>query len=170
MESIPYYYFSYVLLSCFLAMVAIWARRQLWIRSAAVIMLAVLLGIEYFALTDLLSRPKPAVLERQAERVREARVLAASLDEGNAIYLWLRLPDLREPRYYAMPWEHEAAVELQKAIAQADLDRTFVMMRAPFESTVERRKLPKFYSTPQPRLPIKPVPEAYEYRHPSLSV
>jgi len=170
MENVPYYYFAYVLISCALAMLAVWARRRLWVRAGAVASLAVLLAVQYVALVDLLSRPKPVALEHRAGVIREARVLAAKFDEGKAIYLWLALAGRSQPRYYFLPWQHREAVDLKKSIRQAELDRSFVMIRDPFEKSLERRELPRFYATPQPRLPVKPPPEVYEYRHPSLAV
>lgn len=167
MENLSYFFVAFVVLSTMLVMLVVWARRRLWIRALTVVALAVLLGLNYFALSDLLSRPKPVALEFLETGVDEAQVLAASLDEGEAIYLWLRLPDLKQPRYYRMLWQHEAAVQLQDAMREAERRRAPVYLRLPFEDSLDHREDPRFYAPPQPRLPLKPKPELQEYHHPS---
>ena len=82
----------------------------------------------------------------------------------------MRLPDQFEPRYYALPWSRQSAIELQKAIREADRTNGEVVIRLPFESSYEGRELPRFYALPHARLPLKPTPDVQEYRHPSLSV
>ena len=170
MEYIPYYFTAFVLLSCALAMIAVWARRRLWVRAGALVMVAAFLSLEYMALVDLLSRPKPVAMESRSLDATEATVIAASMDEGNAIYLWLRFEETRQPRYYALPWAYESAVELQKAIKEANITGAEVQMILDFESSLEKRATPRFFTTPPVELPMKPMPDAFEYRHPSLSV
>ena len=123
---------------------------------------------EYFALTDLLNRPKPVALELAGEQNDKTTVLAASIEEGSAIYLWLRLPDIQQRRYYVMPWEQKSAVELQRAIWQSRKTRQHVMIDLPFDPSIEIREAPRFYSLPQPCLPLKPRTNVQEYRHPTL--
>ena len=170
MGNLPYYFVAFVALGLALALITVWARRGLWLRTIAALVFASLLGLQYFALSDLLSRPKPTVIEFQSKAVEEATVLAATFDEGTAIYLWLRLPDVRQPRYYALPWHRKTAIELQKAIREADRHGTRVIMRRPFNDATVEQPQPRFYDVPSNELPTKPVPEVMEYRHPSLSV
>ena len=66
-------------------------------------MLAITAVVAYAALSDLLSRPKPTGLEFAHGDTGEAEVLGATLKEGRGIYMWLRLPGLDQPRYYALP-------------------------------------------------------------------
>ena len=166
--NLPFLFIALTVLSAALAMLAVWSRRSLAIRVIAVIALTAVLVLEYFALTDLLSRPKPAALELAGEQIDKATVLAASIEEGSAIYLWLRLPNIQQPRYYVMPWEQKSAVELQRAIRESRKTGQHVMIDLPFEPSIEIREAPRFYSLPQPRLPLKPRPNVQEYRHPTL--
>jgi hypothetical protein len=93
-------------------------------------------------------------------------VLAASIDEGLAIYLWLRHPDIRQPRYYRLPWDQDAAIALKRAMDQSLKNKSTVMMNPNYESTLETNKEPLFYTLPQGRLPLKPPPDIFEYRNP----
>ena len=170
MATLPYLFVGFVVLATVLGLIAVWARRRLWVRVCAVVMVGGLMGLQFFALTDLLSRPKPTTLAYGQKAVDEAMVLAATIDEGKAIYLWLRVPGTPEPRYYAMDWDHEDAVALQRAIREAGHHGTAVMMRSPFEKSLDDRPQPRFYDVPRIDLPRKPRPEAFEYRHPSLTI
>ena len=166
MENIPTLYLAFVLLGCFLAIVAIWSRRRLAVRAGAVVALLVLVGINYFALVDLLGLPKPMKHSSMEDLEGDSVVLAASIDEGLAIYLWLRHPDIRQPRYYRLPWDQDAAIALKKAMDQSMRNNSTVMMNPNYESSLETNKEPLFYILPQDRLPLKPSPEVYEYRNP----
>ena len=94
-------------------------------------------------------------------------VLAASIDEGVAIYLWLRHPRLLQPRYYRMDWDQDAAIALKKAMDQSLRNSSTVMMNPNYEQSLETDKEPLFYALPQERLPLKPPPNIYEYRNPN---
>ena len=170
MATLPYLFVGFVVLATVLGLVAVWARRRLWVRAGAGLMAGGLMGLQFFALTDLLSRPKPTTLAYGHEAVDEAMVLAATIDEGKAIYLWLRVPGATEPRYFVMDWRHEDAVDLQRAIREAGHHGSAVIMRSPFEKSLDDRPQPRFYDLPRIELPPKPRPEAFEYRHPSLTI
>lgn len=170
MEDIPEYYLLYVLIGCVLALLAIWSRRRLVVRLAAVGMLLILMLTNYSALLDLLGKPLPFRYAGVEELTGDAIVLAASIDEGIAIYLWLRVPDQRQPRYYRIAWNHDAALSLKKALDRSYRDNSTVMMNPNFETSLEVGKEPLFYILPPERLPLKPPPEVYEYRHPGNPV
>jgi len=170
MDNLPYLYAAAIALSAALAVLAVWARKRFAVRAGAVALLALLLALDYAALVDLLSRPKPIALERLRGATEQAQVLAANLAEGEAIYLWLRLDNVREPRYYALPWERETASELEAAIREAEERRARLMMRLPFEPSLEDRAQPRFYALPQPQLPPKPLPSYEHYRHPDAYI
>ncbi len=167
MQIFPTFFLTAVALTTLLAMLVVWARRKLWVRAGAAVILAGLLGSDYLAFSDLLSRPKPVRLEFFGADLEEAQVLAATLHEGEAIYLWLRLSGLRQPRYYAMPWQRDTAENLQEVLREAEETRSRVIMRLPFERSLDERAQPRFYALPQARLPLKPTPRIEEYRHPS---
>lgn len=170
MENIPGFYLLYVLAGCVLALLAIWSRRRLSVRLAAVGMLLFLALTSYFALLDLLGRPLPFRYADLDEPTGDAVVLAASIDEGIAIYLWLRMPDRRQPVYYRMTWSQEAAISLKKALDRSYRDNSTVMMNPNYETSLEIGKEPLFYILPPERLPLKPPPEIFEYRHPGNPV
>ena len=166
METIPALYLVFTLLGCLLASIAIWSRRKLAVRVGAVIALLVLVGINYSALVDLLGLPKPIKHSTMDNMEGDSTVLAASIDEGLAIYLWLRHPDIRQPRYYRLPWDQDAAIALKRAMDQSLKNQSTVMMNPNYESTLETNKEPLFYTLPQGRLPLKPPPNIFEYRNP----
>ncbi len=170
MVELPVLYVIFVSVSAALAIVAVWSRRRLIVRAGAVGILVLSVAISYAAFSDLLSRPKPALLEFAYDDVEQATVLAAALREGRGIYLWLRLPGVDEPRYYIMPWRQSVAEELQEAMRQAERNRSALMLRLPFEKSMEQRDAPRFYALPQPRLPDKPSEDFEQYRHPSLNI
>ena len=70
--------------------------------------------------------------EMYADEVGEAEVLGVSLDEGQAIYMWVRLDDAIEPRYYVLPWRQKLAEKLQTLIDDAIQEDGNVMIINPF--------------------------------------
>ena len=169
MPDLPTLYAVFLVLAAALALISVWSRRRLALRAGAVGLLALTAAVAYTAFSDLLSRPKPMALEFIRDDLGEAEVLGAALREGRGIYVWLRLPGVDEPRYYVMPWQLETAEELQKAMREADRNRSGLLMRLPFEKSIERRAMPRFYAVPAPKLPDKPAGDYQDYHHPSLS-
>ena len=60
-------------------------------------------GMAYGAMLDLLSKPKPASFEWWLAKAGEATVLGSSIRRGPAIYVWLQLDGVDEPRAYGCP-------------------------------------------------------------------
>lgn len=170
MSNLPYLFGAFVLVGALLALITVWARRGLWLRAGAVGLFALLAAMQFASLVDLLSRPKPAGLEFWSSATEEALVMAAKIDEGRAIYVWLKLPGIREPRYYELPWSREAAIDLQKAMRAAGQHGSQIVLRLPFDRAGEEKTVPKFYDVPRAKLPDKPPQDAHEYRHPSISI
>ena len=170
MPDLPALYAVFLALAAALALISVWSRRRLALRAGAVGLLALTAAVAYTALNDLLSRPKPTGLEFAHGDTGEAEVLGATLNEGRGIYVWLRLPGLDEPRYYVMPWRLETAEELQKAMREAERNRSGLLMRLPFEKSIEERAMPRFYAMPAPKMPDKPAGDYLDYRHPSLNI
>lgn len=108
----------------------------------------------YAGFVDLLSKPKSVTMEWVMTSVPEASVLAATMRERQAIYLWIKFDDIPEPRAYVLPWSLETAKQLQRAMRQAQANGTGVRMRRPFEANTESSEL-VFYAEPQPALPPK---------------
>lgn len=170
LSGLPVFYAVFLALVVALALIAVWSRRRLGFRIGSVALLALVAAVAYGAFNDLLSRPKPIALESNHAAVDEAEVLGAALREGKGIYLWLRLPEVDEPRYYILPWRIRLAEELQEAMREAERNRAGLIMRLPFEGGLEDRDEPRFYAVPQAKLPDKPTGIYEDYSHPSLRI
>ena len=141
-----------------LASIAIWAPRNLKLKVVALICATAFLPVAYFSLNDILSRPKPVLLETVHKDTEQVQVLSSIMKENEAIYLWLQLPDVDEPRSYQLPWSEEAAKQLHKAQQEAEQSGTDVKMKKPFEKTQDDKE-PVFYAAPQEAPPAKDAPE-----------
>lgn len=115
-----------------LATLAIWAPRAPKVRIGALVTTALFIPLGYLQAVELLSKPKPVSFEWFDRDVQLAHVLGASMDEGRAIYLWLRLDGEVEPRYYVMPWRQEAAEKLEDVIDNAIRQNATVVLEKPF--------------------------------------
>jgi len=139
----------------------------LWItvsgeKRFALRILALGLGISFLpmgfgAMTELLSKPKPVSLEWLQRSAVEAKVHGSIARENEAIYVWLQLPDDKEPRAYVLPWSEAAAIEMHKAKSQADAQGTQLMMKVPFKSRNKQQADTQFYPAPQPKAPPKQI-------------
>ena len=85
-----------------------------------------------------------------------ANVVSSVMRENVAIYVWLQIPGIAEPRAYALPWSEQTARELQAARQKAEQDGAGVRMRLRFSSTLDDRE-PVFYARPREALPPKSV-------------
>jgi hypothetical protein len=136
----------------FLAMPIASRLRRVLVSSAFALILVAL----FFGYSDMLGRPKSTRLEVLRGGMRDARVLGSYLKEGQAVYLWLQLPGVAEPRYYVLPWSEKLAKSLQGAIDQNQKRHGGgIAMKMPFEQGWDKEE-PKFYPMPQPKLPDKP--------------
>jgi len=128
----------YLLFACatvlvaLLAAIAIRAPRATPLRVAALAITTAFLPIAYLGLTEILARPKPMTHEWFNASAKQATVLGVSLDEGKAIYLWLRIDNSLEPRYYRLPWQQRNAEKLQKAVEEAAEEDVGVRIQNPF--------------------------------------
>lgn len=143
-------------LAAVLASIAIWSPRSLPLKVSALLCATAFLPVGYFGLNDILSRPKPTQLEAMHKHVEQVEVLSSVMQENKAIYLWLQIPEVDEPRAYQLPWSEETAKELHKAKQEAEEAGTQVSMKKPFEKTVDNQE-PIFYAAPQPPPPMKQV-------------
>ncbi len=170
MENIPILYLLHICLAGLLVAIAIWARRSIGPRVASIALLFAFVLVGYVSLVSLLGRPQPIEYASFEDSEEHATVIAASIEEGNAIYLWLRVPGTSQPRYYRMDWDHEVATSLKRAIDQSLRNNTSIQLELEYESSLETRQMPQFYNLPQPRLPVKPPPEVFEYRNPDSPI
>ena len=141
-------------LAAILANIAFWSPRRVWVKFGALAVIAVLLPSGYIGLTEMLSRPKPISLELARTELAEAAVLGSHMEENKAIYLWLALPDVGEPRAYALPWNQKLARQLRGAEREANDTGAPVRMRRPFERSLDDREQ-RFYAAPPPPPPEK---------------
>ena len=157
MDTIIYLFGGTIALLAALASISIWAPRRFAIKAAALGAATLLLPLCYLSLAALLSRPKPVSLEWVRGSMKEATVIASTVQEGRGIYLWLQTADVREPRAYMLPWNREIAQQLQDAKREAEKNGGGLAMRMPFEKSWDNRE-PKFYALPQPAMPPKDPP------------
>lgn len=126
-------FIAFTFLAALLAAIAIRTPRSTAIRVFAVATTAVFIPVSYVGLNEILARPKSMTHEWLNSSTTQATVLGVSLDEGKAIYLWLRLDSSPEPRYYRLPWLQKNAEKLQSALGKAaEEDDAVVRMRNPF--------------------------------------
>ena len=157
MDVVIYLFIPAALVAGVLANISILSPRKLWVKLSALLAATAFMPLAYGSLSELLSRPKPVSLEWAQRKVKEASVLAASVQEGAAIYLWIKMPEIAEPRAYQLPWNKETAKQLQKAQREAQKNKNGVRIRLPFDGTNDPRKR-MFYAPPQRPLPPKPAP------------
>lgn len=150
-------------LAAVLAIIGIWSHRKLTAKVFALVATALFIPTVYLTYGDLLSRPKPASLEWWHRDAPEATVVGSQLREGEAIFVWLELPEASEPRAYKLPWQQELAKQLYGAQRQAEARGTQVKMRRPFDNLTDQIE-PMFYAQPQPPLPPKHVERETEQR------
>jgi hypothetical protein len=127
-------------------------RAGLTRRALSVGIFVILIAVVYAGSIELLGRPKPWQLEWR--RAADAQVVSAVPVENQAIYLWLLLPDQKQPSAYALPWNMQTAQQLQDAMNRAEAEGTAVRMAMPFGDSLDDRA-PLFYAMPQPAMPPK---------------
>ena len=147
------------LVAAALAGLAIWAPRRTGVRIAALVVLTLFLPVVYVQSVELLSKPKPMSFEWYHRHVDGAQLLGVSLDEGRAIYLWLRLDGSLEPRAYSLPWSLAIAERLEDAVDEAVRRGAIIIIRKPFfrESLEELGEL-NVDIQPPPVGPLKKPP------------
>ena len=153
------FYFAAVLLATLLAVVAIWAPRRTPPRAASVVLALILIPGSYIALTEILGNPKPMAHEWWGDRVSDAVLLGTSMDEGRAIYLWVKIDGETQPRYYQLPWRAKMAERLQEVTDEAIRSRGRIEIKDFFSSRAWENlgHLNIDIVPPQP-VPLKPPP------------
>jgi len=154
MEDLIFLFALTVVLASLLAGIGIWSPRNYWMKACAVATATLLFGAGYSSLVAMLSLPKPVGFEWAHRHLPDATVLAASIREGEAIYLWLGMAGVAEPRAYVLPWDRRVAEQLQSTMDEAEANGSGVRMTTPFEPSQDARE-PKFYAMPQPAPPAK---------------
>ncbi len=157
-SAIVFLFVPLVLVAALLANIGIWSPRRMWLKLSALCAAVMFIPLGYTSLSELMSRPKPVALEWLRRELPEATLLGASMREDQAIYLWLKVPEIDEPRAYALPWSRPLAEQLQRAQREAKKNRNGVRVRRPFDGTIDPRER-MFYAAPQESLPPKPAPD-----------
>ena len=140
----------YGLLALMAGAASLFARRE-WVRAGAYCLLLVGLAGVWIA---SLGHPRPVGL---GGNPRSGTVVAFSLDEPDAIYVWLMRPGAREPLALELPWRMRDAVALAKAAEAAKQSGAEVRMRGGSHRGGHGtdRAQPMFYPAPPPPLPAK---------------
>lgn len=119
------------LLAGILALFAILAPRARTLKYSALVCTSLFLPLSYFVINDLLSRPKPLRIVVAKDYLNNSIVTASLMRENEAIYLWLQMPGVQEPRAFQLPWNEKMAIELHEAEREAEVEGTEVQMQLP---------------------------------------
>lgn len=172
MDVMFYVFAASIGVAALLASIAIWAPRDTRIRVLALAVMTLFLPVVYVQLTGLLAKPKPIEFAWLEKSVEKAEVLSISFDEGKAIYMWLRLDGMIEPRFYKLPWRQQTAEDLEDAMVQASRKRTGLILKDPFSKrSLEDRGGMSIEIMPPATPPLKkPVvpPRVYNPRSPEI--
>lgn len=164
MDTLIYLFITATLIAAALASLAIWVPRRTWVRVSALAVAALLIPVSYVQFVEFLSKPKPKSFEWFERNVNEADILAVSLDEGRAIYMWLRLDGAVEPRFYECPWNLKLAERLEEDIETAVTRRHRLVLKNPFEKRPDGNPMgnlniqivpPPLQPLKKPQLPLR---------------
>lgn len=111
-------------------------------RMMIIVLLLAGMGVSFISFNHLLSLPKPTSMEWVFKHIEEIEILYAVIQRNEAIYLWMNVPDTKEPRYYVLEWNDEQAKQLQKAMREKSSSRVEgkITMKNPFDNSMEDRK------------------------------
>ncbi len=143
-----------------LAAITVWSRRGVKMKVVAIAAAALFIPLAYGSFTQLMSKPKPIHMEWRYGDLAEATVIAATARENEAIYLWLQIDGVDEPRAYTLPWNRRAAEQLQAATREAEENQSEVRAQLPFSQ--DRAAYDElFYAMPQKVAAAKnPAPQS----------
>jgi hypothetical protein len=159
MNALIYLFIASISVAAVLASIAIWAPRAARIRFAALAVTTLFAPAAYMQMVELLSMPKPMSYEWFQRDVELAQILGVSMDEGNAIYLWLRLDNEVKPRYYVVPWRSQVAEKLEDIIDNAIRQNSTVVLKNPFfKKSLEEMGDLNAFIVPPPLPPQKMPP------------
>lgn len=120
--------------------------RQLW----AVLFLGAMYAVILVGVGNTLGLAKPSWLGLPS--TVDVEVVAATWDEGNAIWVWVREPGSPGPRAYVLPWSEKQAGKLHEDLEQSQKDGVQVRMKLP----VGWSPPVPFMSYPEPQMPPPP--------------
>lgn len=146
-----------------LLFIVAWARRGRLFRWGAILLGLAVIAASYPVLGGLLSRPRDQTEEWFHRDAKEALVSGVYVDEGVALYLYLMIPGVNEPRSYRFPWSEETrelAESIQGALESEEGQAGGVIIDLPFQPSLERDRPLTAHPAPQPMLPPKKQPKA----------
>jgi len=118
MNNVTLYVAIFTVFAMALATITAWSRRDVAVRSLVIVLWVALIPLGWFALNDLLSRPKMVTIVKLHAPGHCAAILHADIKERVGEYLLLR--DVRkknqEPRFMLAEWDLKFAQRLQHAI------------------------------------------------------
>lgn len=162
MEQHVVYFVLLALLIVALCAVVAWSRKERLYRWGAILCGVAILAGTYPASVNLLSRPRDVSEEWFNRNAKEALVTGVYIQEGTALYLYLKLPDVDEPRSYRFPWSEETrklAQSVQEAL-ESEEGQAGVFIPNPFQPSLERERPLTAHPKPHERPPQKRQPKA----------
>lgn len=144
-----------------LCLAAAWSRRRTLHRWLLIGLALTVAAAAWPAFSMLLSRPRPVAEEWVHRDAAEALVAGVYVDEGRALYLYLVIPGVDEPRSYSLPWSEETrrlAESIQEALA-GEAGGNGVVIDDPFKPSLERDRPLTAHPLPQPAMPDKLQPK-----------
>lgn len=158
-------YILFVILAAILSWIAISKSKELY-RVVSVCCLIAFTTIGPITYLETLSKPKK-INEEYLRSDEKVEVLAYKTIPGEGLYLWMGIPNVKEPRYYKMDWNEQTrkmAQELQDGFE----NKQRMMMVLPFEKSLEKEK--QVYPIPQLKLPDKPEEKQQKRNIPSYGI
>lgn len=133
----------------------IYARR--WVKVLSTVLFVGLIIAAPSIYYDTLSRPK--LLTDEVRNDEQAEILAFAVQEGVAVYYWLQLPGLNEPRYYYEAWSEQARKRAQAMYREKGKDENATLIIPyPFQPSLNEDENLTIHALPQPKPPTKPEP------------
>lgn len=126
-----------------LSFYALTTATSVFNRILITVLLIAGMGISFISFNYLLSLPKTISMEWVHKNIEEIEIIYGDIRRGEALYLWIRIPGVKEPRYYSLDWNEELAKQLQKALRAKNTgkrDGIIVMMRPFQDGSLEDRK------------------------------
>lgn len=148
------YFIALTLLLCIAGLIFLFGTKNRRLGLALTIAVVASVALSFVSIADSMGRPRPVDLSRIGQK--DAVVVSAVMKEGIAIYLFLQVYGMDEPRLLALPWDRQLAEHLQKALDEGkEKGNQGTGMHLNFEKSWDHRK-PLFYPIPQPKMPDKP--------------
>lgn len=129
----------------------IYAFHKNWLQ---ILIYPLMIFLAYVTMLEMPGAGKP--IEWEFRELPRQEIVAHVLDEGRAIYLWLRTPGENKPKYYVRPWNDEEAEQLMTAgNRKEEMLEYGTYVNLYFYQGGNFDKDPVFYAAPPPPDPPK---------------